>query len=66
MIIRMRFRAWLCGLLGLPLLFTGCATPTGASTYSMVIRARSGTVRYIEGHHEFRKLERYSSIRYSR
>jgi fructose-1,6-bisphosphatase II len=38
----------------------------GATTHSMVIRSRSGTVRYIEAHHEFRKLERFSRIAYRR
>ena len=38
----------------------------GASTYSMVMRSRSGTVRYIEAHHEFEKLERFSTIAYRR
>ena len=40
--------------------------PDGATTYSMVMRSRSGTVRYIEAHHEFEKLERFSSIAYRR
>jgi fructose-1,6-bisphosphatase II len=40
--------------------------PEGASTYSMVMRSRSGTVRYIEAHHEFEKLERFSTIAYRR
>jgi fructose-1,6-bisphosphatase II len=40
--------------------------PDGATTYSMVMRARSGTVRYVEAHHEFEKLERFSSIAYRR
>ena len=38
----------------------------GAATYSMVMRSRSGTVRYIEAHHEFEKLERISSVSYRR
>jgi fructose-1,6-bisphosphatase II len=38
--------------------------PDGATTYSMVLRSRSGTVRYIESHHRFEKLERFSSIAY--
>jgi len=40
--------------------------PAGATTYSMVMRSRSGTVRYIEAHHEFEKLERFSTIAYRR
>jgi fructose-1,6-bisphosphatase II len=38
--------------------------PDGATTYSMVLRGRSGTVRYIESHHRFEKLEQYSEIAY--
>jgi fructose-1,6-bisphosphatase II len=38
--------------------------PTGASTHSMVMRARSGTLRYIEAEHAFEKLERFSLIDY--
>jgi fructose-1,6-bisphosphatase II len=40
--------------------------PDGATTYSMVMRSRSGTVRYVEAHHEFQKLERFSPIEYRR
>jgi fructose-1,6-bisphosphatase II len=36
----------------------------GATTYSMVMRSRSGTVRYIEAHHEFEKLERFAGVTY--
>jgi len=38
----------------------------GAVTSSMVMRSRSGTVRYIEANHEFEKLERFSSVSYRR
>jgi fructose-1,6-bisphosphatase II len=38
--------------------------PDGASTHSMVMRARSGTLRYIEAEHAFEKLERFSLIDY--
>ncbi|HEY7476725.1 MAG TPA: class II fructose-bisphosphatase [Actinomycetota bacterium] len=38
--------------------------PDGATTYSMVMRSRSGTVRYVESHHRFEKLEKFSSIAY--
>jgi fructose-1,6-bisphosphatase II len=38
--------------------------PDGATTYSMVLRGRSGTLRYIESHHSFEKLERFSPIQY--
>ena len=40
--------------------------PDGATTYSMVMRSRSGTLRYIEAEHRFEKLERFSSIAYRR
>jgi fructose-1,6-bisphosphatase II len=33
-------------------------------TQSMVMRARSGTVRYVEGHHQLEKLMRFSGIEY--
>ncbi|MFL5799498.1 MAG: class II fructose-bisphosphatase [Actinomycetota bacterium] len=36
----------------------------GATTYSMVMRSRSGTVRYIEAHHEWEKLERFTGATY--
>ena len=38
----------------------------GATTSSMVMRSRSGTVRYIEAHHEFEKLEKISGVSYRR
>jgi fructose-1,6-bisphosphatase II len=38
--------------------------PDGATTYSMVMRSRSGTLRYVESHHRFEKLERFSPIEY--
>jgi len=41
-------------------------SPLGAVTSSMVMRSRSGTVRYIEAHHEFEKLERISQVAYRR
>ena len=41
-------------------------TPEGATTYSIVMRSRSGTVRYIEAQHQFSKLEHYSPIDYRR
>jgi fructose-1,6-bisphosphatase II len=40
--------------------------PDGATTYSMVMRSRSGTVRWVEAEHRFQKLERFSSIAYRR
>jgi fructose-1,6-bisphosphatase II len=41
-------------------------SPTGAITYSMVMRSRSGTVRSVEAQHQFEKLERFSPISYRR
>ncbi len=38
--------------------------PDGATTFSMVLRGRSGTLRYLESHHSFEKLERFSAIDY--
>ena len=38
--------------------------PDGATTYSMVMRSRSGTIRYVRSDHQFEKLERFSSIDY--
>jgi fructose-1,6-bisphosphatase II len=40
--------------------------PDGATTFSMVMRNRSGTVRMIEAEHRFEKLERFSMIAYRR
>lgn len=36
----------------------------GARTHSMVLRGRTGTMRYIESHHTFAKLMRISAIKY--
>jgi fructose-1,6-bisphosphatase II len=38
--------------------------PDGASTHSMVMRSRSGTLRYVASEHSFEKLERFSAIQY--
>jgi fructose-1,6-bisphosphatase II len=38
--------------------------PDGATTYSMVMRSRSGTIRSVKSDHAFEKLERFSSIDY--
>jgi len=38
--------------------------PDGGSTHSMVMRSRSGTVRYVVSEHSFEKLERFSAIQY--
>jgi fructose-1,6-bisphosphatase II len=38
--------------------------PDGATTHSMVMRGRSGTIRMIEAEHRFEKLERFSRIAY--
>ena len=40
--------------------------PDGATTYSMVMRSRSGTVRIVEAEHRFAKLELFSPIEYRR
>lgn len=37
----------------------------GATTYSMVIRSKTGTVRYIESHHNWQKLMQISSIKFN-
>jgi fructose-1,6-bisphosphatase II len=36
----------------------------GVTTHSIVMRARSGTVRYVEAHHQIEKLMRFSRIEY--
>jgi fructose-1,6-bisphosphatase II len=41
-------------------------TPDGAITDSIVMRSRSGTVRRVEAHHSFGKLEALSGGRYRR
>jgi fructose-1,6-bisphosphatase II len=38
----------------------------GATTHSMVMRARSGTVRYVEAEHRFAKLEVFAGVTYRR
>lgn len=38
----------------------------GATTFSIVMRSRSGTVRSIEAHHRFEKLERFTGRSYRR
>jgi len=39
-------------------------TARGAVTYSLVIRGKTGTVRHIESLHNFKKLMRFSSVKY--
>lgn len=39
-------------------------TGNGAITHSMVIRAKTGSVRYIEAHHNFDQLMKISSVKY--
>jgi fructose-1,6-bisphosphatase II len=41
-------------------------TSEGATTYSMVMRSRSGTVRYVEAEHRFEKLEVFTGREYRR
>ncbi len=38
--------------------------PDGATTWSLVMRSRTGTVRWIEAEHQFEKLEHFSRIEY--
>jgi fructose-1,6-bisphosphatase II len=38
--------------------------PDGATTFSMVMRSRSGTIRHMRSDHRFEKLELFSSIEY--
>ena len=38
----------------------------GAVTYSLVMRSRSGTIRFMESRHNFEKLETFSRIAYRR
>ena len=40
--------------------------PDGATTYSMVMRSRSGTIRWVEAEHRFEKLEGISGVDYRR
>ena len=39
-------------------------TGKGAVTHSLVMRGKTGTIRYIESHHSFEKLMRISAIKY--
>lgn len=39
-------------------------TGTGAITHSMVIRAKTGSMRYMEAHHKWDKLMKISSVNY--
>ncbi|MFL6238756.1 MAG: class II fructose-bisphosphatase [Actinomycetes bacterium] len=38
----------------------------GATTHSLVMRSRSGTIRYVESHHQFAKLRAYSMVDFER
>jgi len=40
--------------------------PDGATTYSLVMRSRSGTLRWVEAEHRFEKLEGISGVDYRR
>ena len=40
-------------------------TSQGASTQSLVMRSKSGTVRLVEAQHKLEKLQEYSSIEFS-
>jgi len=37
---------------------------SGAATHSLVIRGKTGTIRYIESRHNWEKLMRFSSVKY--
>ena len=37
----------------------------GAVTHSLVIRAKTGTIRYIESHHNWNRLMKFSAVDYS-
>lgn len=39
-------------------------TGAGAVTHSLVLRAKTGTVRYIESHHNWSKLMRFSAVKF--
>ena len=39
-------------------------TGTGAITHSLVIRGKTGTIRYIESRHNWSKLMRFSAVKY--
>jgi fructose-1,6-bisphosphatase II len=41
-------------------------TEGGATTFSMVMRSRSGTVRAVEAEHSFSKLEQFAGVSYRR
>src|SRR5512144_2438203 len=38
----------------------------GATTYSLVMRSKSGTLRFVESHHQLSKLRAYSTINFDR
>jgi fructose-1,6-bisphosphatase II len=40
--------------------------PDGATTFSLVMRSRSGTIRWVEAEHRFEKLERFAGVAYRR
>ncbi len=39
-------------------------TGSGAVTHSLVLRAKTGTVRYLESHHNWSKLMRFSAVKF--
>ena len=39
-------------------------TGNGAVTHSLMIRAKTGTFRYLEAHHNLERLMKFSSVRY--
>lgn len=52
------------GISGGPFLRGVRYSGAGASTHSMLIRGKTGTVRYIEAHHNWEKLMQISAIQY--
>ena len=39
-------------------------TGNGATTHSLAMRGKTGTIRYIESHHNWNKLMRFSAVKY--
>lgn len=52
------------GISGGPFLRGVSYCGSGATTHSMIIRGKTGTVRYVEAHHNWEKLMQVSSIQY--
>lgn len=52
------------GITGGDLLHEVRHTGTGARTQSLVMRSKSGTIRWIESYHRWQKLMKYSSVKF--